>query len=111
MKMSKQTEKINAILEKKSEIEKQLASINEELLKTYINQCIEQHALDFKENNVSIPRSIGISFEDVYDDEGGYDTQIDNIMFYDEQADLLNTDYKVEHETFSYEEEFNLYLL
>lgn len=102
--MNIENELINKLLEKKEAIKQQLDYVNEDLVRAYINECLEQFALDMKENGVPFPQTVHLSFEDAYDDGGGTDKQLKELVFYGENETILNLRFKVERENSFYEE-------
>lgn len=108
--MKNENEEISLLLQKKEQLEEALADVNKSIIKAHLNALIQRHVLDFKENDVPLPHFIRISFEDLYDDEGGYDTRLDDIHFYDEDQDILEVDFPIEIQSSwdkkMYEEEF-----
>jgi len=87
--------------EQESRFEDILIEIGKERLMEIVSDFIDLYAVDFKRNNVQIPKYFSISTEQEYNDDT-YDTVIYQIYFYDENAKHCSVDMEVEYDRYEY---------
>ena len=97
---------VKQLLTQKEQLQKQLQKLEQILLSEIGKEFMEDYATVLKENDISLPSYFSLSFSEEYNDEGGTDTYLEDVYFYDVHKKVMNIDVEVEFdddtEEFSY---------
>lgn len=87
---------VKQLLTQKEQLQKQLQKLEQILLSEIGKEFMEDYATVLKENDISLPSYFSLSFSEEYNDEGGTDTYLEDVYFYDVHKKVMNIDVEVE---------------